>query len=101
MSILMKELEASSNLFGSNAPYVEELYEQYLTDPNSVEASWRTAFDAWQKDNAAKRDVPHSPVIAAFENLARNAPTSRQPPTATDDKSLKVRQYIRARRVMG
>jgi 2-oxoglutarate dehydrogenase complex dehydrogenase (E1) component-like enzyme len=32
----MKDFEASSHLFGANAPFVEELYERYLADPASV-----------------------------------------------------------------
>jgi len=40
-----------------------------LADPASVDASWKAVFDAWQKDNPARKDVPHSGVIAAFENL--------------------------------
>jgi 2-oxoglutarate dehydrogenase E1 component len=98
---VMKELEASSNLFGSNAPYVEELYERYLADPGSVDASWRAVFDAWQQGGGAK-DVAHSPVIAAFEQLARS-PRPGAPAAAGADgnKALKVLQYIRAHRVMG
>ena len=38
MASVMKDFEATSNLFGSNAPYVEELYERYLADPASVDA---------------------------------------------------------------
>ena len=102
MASVMKEFEASSNLYGSNASYVEELYEQYLADAGSVDASWRGVFDAWQKDNAGRKDVAHSPVIAAFEALARNPQATRGAPApAADDKSLKVLQYIRAHRVMG
>src|SRR5258706_15706164 len=102
MASVMKESEASSNLYGSNGPYVEELYEQYLADPGSVDASWRGAFDAWQKDNAGRKDGSHSPVIAAFESLARNPQaTCGAGAPAADDKSLKVLQYIRAHRVMG
>jgi 2-oxoglutarate dehydrogenase E1 component len=99
----MKEFEATSQLYGSNAPYVEELYERYLANPDSVDASWRAVFDAWQTDNRAK-DVAHTPVIEAFENLARNpgtAATAVLPKAADDGKSLKVLQYIRAHRVMG
>jgi 2-oxoglutarate dehydrogenase E1 component len=99
MASVMKEFEATSNLYGSNAPYVEELYEQYLADPNSVDASWRTVFDAWQKGGNGK-DVAHSQVIASFENLTRTT-AAPAPATAADDKNLKVLQYIRAHRVMG
>ena len=101
MASVMKEFEASSQLYGSNAPYVEELYERYLADPGSVDPTWRATFDAWQKDNGGK-DVPHSPVIAAFEGLARNPQAALAPGAApADDKALKVLQYIRAHRVLG
>ena len=101
MASVLKEFEASSSLYGANAPFVEELYERYLADPASVDATWRAVFDAWQKD-AGKKDVPHSPVIAAFENLARNPQAARaQAAPAADDKALKVLQYIRAHRVLG
>ncbi len=100
MASVMKEFEASSNLYGSNAPYVEELYESYLSDPDSVDASWRGVFDAWQKDSGRK-DVPHSPVIAAFEGLARSGPAASLATAAADEKQLKILQYIRAHRVMG
>jgi len=100
MASIMKEFEASSNLFGSNAPYVEELYERYLADPASVDASWRATFDAWQKDRPVA-DVPHSPVIAAFEERARNPQAASAAAAPADDKALKVLQYIRAHRVLG
>ena len=38
----MKDLQDSSHLYGSNAPFVEELYERYLADPSSVPDSWRS-----------------------------------------------------------
>ena len=102
MASIMKEFESSSQLYGANAPYVEELYERYLADPNSVDATWRARFDAWQKDNPAKKDVPHSQVIAAFEGLARSSRAARAPAAApADEKALKVLQFIRAHRVMG
>jgi len=102
MASVMKEFEATSQLFGSNAPFVEDLYERYLADPNSIDGTWRALFDAWQKDNPAKKDVPHSPVIAAFEGLARGAQAMNAPAAAAaDEKALKVLQFIRAHRVMG
>ena len=33
---MMKSYQLNSYLFGSNAPYVEELYEAYLDNPGSV-----------------------------------------------------------------
>ncbi|HEX3096221.1 MAG TPA: 2-oxoglutarate dehydrogenase E1 component [Usitatibacter sp.] len=100
MASTMKEFEASSHLFGSNAPFVEELYERYLADPESVDPEWRTQFDAWQASGNGK-DVPHGPVVAAFEGLARRGAAAPAATAAADDKSLKVLQFIRAHRVLG
>jgi 2-oxoglutarate dehydrogenase E1 component len=38
--------EQTSFLFGANAPFIEELYERYLGDPNAVDTEWRTFFEA-------------------------------------------------------
>lgn len=32
----LKLIQDSSLLFGANAPFIEELYEQYLVDPDAV-----------------------------------------------------------------
>ena len=69
MASVMKEFEATSNLYGANASYVEEQYEGYLADPASVDPSWRAVFDAWQQGGKGK-DVAHTPVIEAFQRLA-------------------------------
>src|SRR6476660_9896733 len=65
----MKELEATSTLFGSNAPFIEELYESYLTDPANVSGEWRSYFDELKGDAV---DVPHAGVRESFRELARN-----------------------------
>ncbi|WP_171165814.1 2-oxoglutarate dehydrogenase E1 component [Usitatibacter palustris] len=98
----MKDLFDTSHLYGSNAPFVEELYERYLADPASVSDEWRVQFDGWQAAGNGK-DVAHTPVIAAFETYARSGParTAPAPVAGGDAKSLKVLQYIRAHRVMG
>ena len=40
--------QGNSYLFGGNAPYVEEMYENYLANPTSVPDIWRDYFDALQ-----------------------------------------------------
>ncbi len=37
-------LEGSSFLFGANSAFIEQLYQRYLTSPNSVDASWQQFF---------------------------------------------------------
>jgi len=71
--------QGNSYLFGGNAPYVEEMYENYLADPTSVPDSWRGYFDALQHvpalDGTDARDVPHLPVINAFAERAKQGVT--------------------------
>ena len=44
MAPSLRELMASTPLSGGNAPYVEALYEQFLSDPQKVEPAWRDYF---------------------------------------------------------
>ena len=66
-------------LFGGNAPYVEEMYENYLANPGSVPDTWRDYFDALQHvpavDGSNAKDVPHQPVINAFAERAKQGGT--------------------------
>ena len=52
---VIKDLIENSYLFGGNAPYVEDLYEQYLEDPSSVDEKWRQYFDRLQQAPAASK----------------------------------------------
>ena len=67
--------QASTYLFGGNAPYVEEMYENYLANPGSVPDNWREYFDALQHvpaaDGTDAKDVPHLPVVNAFAERAK------------------------------
>jgi 2-oxoglutarate dehydrogenase E1 component len=66
---IMKEFQATSTLFGANAPFIEELYEHYLASPASVPPEWRDYFDELRGDAA---DVAHAPVIESFRELAKS-----------------------------
>src|SRR5437868_1430860 len=67
--------QGNSYLFGGNAPYVEEMYENYLANPGSVPDMWRDYFDALQNvpavDGSNAKDVPHLPVVNAFAERAK------------------------------
>ena len=65
----MKEFESTSTLFGSNAPFIEELYESYLTDPEQVSPEWRSYFNELRGDAP---DVPHAGVVESFREMARS-----------------------------
>lgn len=42
-------LRLDTELSADSAAYIEELYEQYLTAPDSVGADWRAYFDKFPK----------------------------------------------------
>ena len=78
-SSVYQAYQANTHLFGGNAPYVEEMYENYLANPGSVPDSWRDYFDALQNvpalDGSSAKDVPHLPVINAFAARAKQSGT--------------------------
>ncbi|HEX7031019.1 MAG TPA: 2-oxoglutarate dehydrogenase E1 component [Gammaproteobacteria bacterium] len=68
------EQQLRSSLFsGGNAAYLEELYEQYLEDPDSLSDGWKDFFHGFQAAMAEGGDVPHGPIVAEFRRRA-NAP---------------------------
>ena len=69
MDSLIKQFSRSSQLSGGNAGYIEDLYEQYLVDADSVGAQWKAYFDAFQGRQAG--DVPHSAVMAQVQQAAK------------------------------
>ncbi len=75
---MMKEDFATSYLFAGNAPYVEQLYEAYLKNPQLVPDNWREWFNDIQHlpaaDGTNRHDVPHSPILASFAERAKQGP---------------------------
>ena len=69
MDSLIKQFKQTSQLAGGNAAYLEDLYEQYLVDADSVPVAWKQYFDAMKGREAG--DVPHSAVIAGVQAAAR------------------------------
>ncbi|HRO77321.1 MAG TPA: 2-oxoglutarate dehydrogenase E1 component [Acinetobacter towneri] len=61
-------LRLDTELSADSAAYIEELYEHYLTSPESVGADWREYFDKFPKG-----DQPHSNVREQFLLLGRNS----------------------------
>jgi len=103
---MMKESQATSYLFGGNAPFVEELYESYLANPQSVPDEWRDYFDRLQVlPGASGRDVAHAPVIEAFAQRARDGSLRRDGPApssaAASRKQVYVQVLVGAYRMMG
>ncbi|MDX1518536.1 MAG: 2-oxoglutarate dehydrogenase E1 component [Gammaproteobacteria bacterium] len=93
-------------LYSLNAPFIEQLYENYLNDPQSVTANWRDYFDQLAQE-AGDRDRSHSQIR---ERLRESAFTGQQRLPATggstadrehDKKQVSVLQLINAHRFLG
>ncbi len=99
----------NTHLFGGNAPYVEEMYENYLSNPGSVPDNWRDYFDALQHvpavDGSNAKDTAHQPVINAFAERAKQGGTKVVMATGADSemgrKRTAVQQLIAAYRNVG
>ncbi len=69
----MRDFLDSSYLFGGNAPFIEDLYEKYLVNPQAVPEEWREYFDRMQiLPGSATKDIAHAPIVEAFVQKARN-----------------------------
>ena len=100
---MMNQLFGTSHLFGGNAPFVEELYENYLDDPTAVPGEWRDYFDKLaQLPSDTARDVPHLPIVHAFAEQAKNGGYRVSNAKPIDDKKqVCVLQVISAYRTLG
>jgi len=104
---LMYRQWATSHLAGGNAAYIEELFDNYLRDPNSVPEEWRSYFDKLPRfKGITTEDVPHSTIREHFLYLAKNK--SRAQPLVIssvssdhEKKQVKVLQLITAYRFRG
>ena len=98
---LLKQF-AQSSQFGANAAYIEDLYEQYLVDPDSVGTDWKQWFDTFKGREAG--DVPHSAVLSAVADAGRQAArgvVQAQASGAGDERERHVGRLITAYRSRG
>jgi 2-oxoglutarate dehydrogenase E1 component len=105
---IMEQLRRTSHLSGGNLVYVEQLYDSYLEDPNSVSEEWRSYFDQLPGvEGYTAKDIPHSTVREQFLHLSKHKHVNSQlstPAAATsehDRKQVSVLQLISAYRIRG
>lgn len=88
-------------LNGANQSYVEDIYEQYLDNPHSVDESWQAIFKTLPKTTALEQ--PHSIVKDYFRKLAREHHLGEMPaidPEASG-KLVRLLQWVNAHRFRG
>ncbi|TYP80415.1 2-oxoglutarate dehydrogenase E1 component [Nitrosomonas communis] len=110
---MMRQFFENSILFGINAPFIEDLYEKYLSSPDSIPLEWRSYFDSLQQTlTITARDVPHTPIIESFVKLAQTPPSEKRvgslsvapslvPSEAKERKQIAVLQLINMYRFLG
>ncbi len=104
MSNSIKEKLATTPLFGGNASAVEQLYEQYLDDPESVQDGWRTYFESMGDPEA---EVVHSAIreellAEARQGRKRGRVTTRKPGGAVSgEKQAAVSRLIQVYSLRG
>ncbi|MBS3745479.1 MAG: 2-oxoglutarate dehydrogenase E1 component [Wenzhouxiangellaceae bacterium] len=99
---MTEELERkyrTSHLSGLNAAFIEDLYEEFLDDPESVPEYWRETFRGLLED--ADDDTRHRAIAAHFEALGRQPSGQPAAATAEDFKQAGVLRLINAYRVRG
>src|SRR5580765_3896553 len=108
MASVMREFLDSSYLFGANAPFIEELYEQYLVHPGSVPEEWRDYFDRLQQvPGSSAKDVAHAPVVESLVQRAKrgelggSARTLPQEPVTSERLQVAALLLVTAYRISG
>ncbi|WP_058569839.1 2-oxoglutarate dehydrogenase E1 component [Xylella fastidiosa] len=99
MDNLIKQFTQSSPLAGGNAAYIEDLYEQYLVSPNSVDPKWKAYFDGFKGRDAG--DIPHSAVIAHITDTAKQSVKDESRQDASDERERNIGRLITAYRSRG
>ena len=105
---LMEIMWSTGHLSGSNAEYVEGLYEQYLSEPSSIPQQWRDFFQSLPAANGSNaQEVSHAEIKKDFEALGK---VSRYKQVLSNDavvnsehesKQVQVLQLISSYRVRG
>src|SRR5438046_3727278 len=114
-------MSSATSSYGANIAFIEELYEKYRTDPDSVSPSWREFFRDFQDPDVtpaaspavppaaspAPRPVPvasespnATPLRGAAGKLAQNMEASLSVPTATSIRTIPVKALEENRRVI-
>jgi 2-oxoglutarate dehydrogenase E1 component len=107
MSQSLKYRYAWSPLFGSNAPYVEELYEEYLSDSAAVAENWRQFFAGLSAETDGARigrgrsDRTIRKALSERVVVADQQPSTPSGVTVASEKQAAVARLIQIYRMRG
>src|SRR5271168_2937536 len=77
MSPSLADQFAATALSGGNAAFIEELYDEFLRDPSSLDPAWREYFKGLAGGGGGGGEIPHGPIreglIARLNSPQRSA----------------------------
>ncbi len=104
----LDRMSKSSHLAGTNAAYVEALYETYLAEPDTLPSEWQNFFNELPVVSGAEAiDIPHSGILQHFERIGRNRLKARPEKASAaiesehERKQMRVSELIAAYRHRG
>ena len=99
----------TSPLASSNAPYLEQLYDLFLNNPDSVDPLWKGFFEGLPQFDGVAVEVSHSAVRERFRRLSHgmrpsapvSVPSAETISSDHREKQVRVLQLINAYRFRG
>ncbi len=71
---LLEIMKSTGHLSGANAAYVEELYERFLDNAESIPIEWRDFFQSLSSSNGnVNPDVSHASIESEFKILGKRS----------------------------
>jgi len=102
MKKTMSEYMSDSHTSGGHLSYLEDLYESYLQDPDSISEEWKTYFNDLPFQNGSQKDSSHLDVIKHFQNVSRrSAPKAKLISQERNPLEAKIQTLIKAYRDYG
>ncbi len=98
MASWIKEKQQSAAFFGSNSTWLEQYYDLYLQDPQSVTPELQALFKEFDQDEP---DVRHLPIIEKFELAAQLPADSNVGDAVHAQKQAAVLRLINSYRLRG
>lgn len=90
----MQTMQSSSHLAPGNAAYIDELYEQYLINPDSVLPEWRKYFDELPQINGQMQEVSHAKIREQLKYQAQQPLIKIATTTQVNEQHAKQQAHV-------
>ena len=98
---VMENLWGSSFISGGNTEYIEELYEKYINNNNSIPEEWRFYFDNLHTINKENiHEISHKKIIEQFKNIKKNSHYNSNAPLLNTEHQQKESKQASIQRLI-